>query len=956
MKKFLKVFVILLAVIFVLLLVLPFAFQGKLTQIAKEEINNQINAKADFSKLKLSFISSFPKAKISLHDLSVIGIGDFEGDTLSYIENLSVKIGMMDVFKQPIEINSIFLENVIINAIVSKNGMANWDIAKEYEETETTTEVESDGSSLGLRLKRFEIENARILYLDEEGKMNALIEGLDLIMSGDLSAERTILLTQTRIDALSYSMDGMKYLNKSEVDLDAEIDTDLVNSKYTFKNNLLRLNALEMGFDGWVAMPEENIEMDLSFDLKQNDFKHILSLIPAVYTNDFQDIQTEGKVSFKGNVKGIYNENQLPGFDISLLVNDARFQYPDLPSSVENIQVDLRIENTDGIEDHTLVNLKNFHMEMENNPFDMHMKIITPVSDPNIDGKIVGKIDLDKFRDLIPDENMKVAGVIDADIEMRGKMSSIENENYDEFHAVGTFNMSNFRYEDTDYSQGIEISSAKAVLSPQFISLKELKGISGQSDFSMEGQLNHILGWYFNDDMLKGIFEFKSDQIVLADFMGSESEESEEIEEETEVELSVVEIPANIDFILLSQIDKLIYDSLEIEKIKGKITLKESKASLQNVSMNMLGGSMKMNGFYSTQDMEKPAVDFDINAQNINIKESFEAFNTIQKLAPIAKYAQGDVSAQMQMDAILQQNMEIDLNTLNSAGRLTSDNISIKNSPLLGQLTSLIKSDKFKDLALENMDLSYEMKNGQLEMKPFDTRVGKSKMTIGGSQKLDQSIDYSMDFEVPSSEFGSAANEVANSLLGEVNKFGLDLKTPETIKFKTYVRGTLSDPKLSLNSKDQAATMTEELKKQAEQKLREEADKAKQKAIEEAQKQADQLMAEADKQGKKLIAEAEKLAGQIHKEANKQADAAKAEAYKQADNLIKEAGNDMVKKMLAQTAAEKLKKEADNTAGKVKAEADSQKQKKIQLARDEAQKLKDAAKKEGDALIAKAGK
>jgi len=952
MKKLFKTLLIILLLVFVTLLVLPFAFEGKLTQIAKEEINKQINAKADFSKLSLSFISSFPKAKISLYDLTVVGINEFDGDTLSYIENLSVKAGLMDVFKQPIEINSILLENVKVNALISEKGHVNWDIAKESNESDTSDNVGTEESSLGLRLNNFRIENARILYQDEEANMSTLIDGLDFFMSGDLSADKSVLQTQSNINALSFTMDGMKYLNKSKVDIEAQIDADLAHSKYTFNNNRIRLNDLELVFDGWVSMPNEDIDMDLSFQLKQNDFKHLLSLVPVIYMNDFQDIQTDGKVRFNGNLKGVYNENRIPGFNIHLLVNNARFQYPDLPSSVENILMNLHIENSDGVEDHTTLDLKEFHMEMANNPFDMHMKVSTPVSDPNIDGKIVGKIDLNTFKDLIPDDDMKIGGLIDANLEMKGKMSSIENEQYEDFHAKGTFNMSDFKYKDSDFPQGIEISRAYAILSPQNIILNELKGKTGSSDFNMKGKVNHILGWYFNEDLLKGIFEFSSNQIVLADFMGSENDEIEKPAEETDQDLSVIEIPANIDFVLLSQINKLIYDSLEMDQLKGNITLKDSKASLNNVSMNMLGGSMKMNGFYSSQNIEKPEIDFDLNAQNINIKESFLAFNTIQKLAPIAKYAQGSISASIKMDALLQQNMEVDLNTLNSKGRLTSDNIRINSSPLLDQLTSLIKSDKFKNLALEKMNLSYEMKNGLLEVKPFDTKVGKSKMTFGGSQSLDQSIDYHMDFEVPSAEFGSQANVVANNLLGEANKFGLDLKVPETIKFKTYVKGTLSHPKLSLSSKDQAADMTKELKDQAKQILKDEA----QEVIEEAQKKADQLLAEADKQGKKIIAEAKELAEQVHAETYKQADAAKAEAYKQADNLVKEAGNDILKKTLAKKAAEKLKKEADNTAAKVKTEADKQKQQKIQLAKDKAQKLKDAAKKEGDALVKKAQK
>ena len=956
MKKFFKIIVFSIVVLFVILLILPFAFQDKLSQIAKEEINNQLDAKADFSELSLSFISSFPNAEISLHDLSVIGVDAFNGDTLSYIEKISVKVGMMDVFKQPIEINSIILENVTVSALILENGTANWDIAKETEASESAEELSTEeSSSVGLRLKEFRINDANILYQDKQGNMDAEINGLNFLLSGDLSADKSTIKTNTTIDELSYSMDGLKYLNQANVNWKADLETDLINSKYTFNNNLLLINALEMGFDGWLAMPHDDIEMDLKFQSKQNSFKQILSLIPVIYMNDFEEVQTSGKLSFNGMISGLYNENTLPSFDINLMAENGRFQYPDMPSSVENIQMDLNIANSDGIEDHTRIHLKNFHMEMENNPFDMKMKIATPVSDPSINGEMIGKIDLNNFQDLIPDETMKIGGIIDANLQMKGKMSAIENEKYDEFQAKGNFNLTDFRYEDHDYPQGIQISRARAVLSPQYISLKELIGATGSSDFSIKGQLNHILDWYFNTGLLKGVFEFSSDQIVLSDFMSADSEEEpEERSTEPQEEMSVIEIPENIDLLLISQIDKLIYDSIEIDQIKGKITLKDSKAALKNVSMNLLNGKMTMSGSYSAKNIEKPKIDFDINAQDINIKKSFDAFNTIQKLAPIAKYAQGDVSAQMQLDALLKPNMDVDLNTLNSSGSLTSDNISIKNSPLLGQLTNLIKSDKFENLALQNMDLSYEMKNGQLEVKPFDTKVGKSIMTIGGSQSIDQSIEYSMDFAIPSSEFGSNANNVANQLFGEANKFGLDLKAPETIKFKTYVRGTLSNPKLSLSSKDQSANMKDELTKQAKERLKEETDKAKQKAVEEAQKQADRLLSEADNQGKEILAEAEKIAEQVRQEAYKQADAAKAEAHKQADNLIKEAGSDMVKKMLAKNAAEKLKKEANNSAQKLKNEADNQKQKKIQLAKDKAQKLKTTAKKEGDALIDKA--
>ena len=46
MKKFFKWFIIIVIVFIAILMILPFVFQGKSTQIAKEEINNFLSREA----------------------------------------------------------------------------------------------------------------------------------------------------------------------------------------------------------------------------------------------------------------------------------------------------------------------------------------------------------------------------------------------------------------------------------------------------------------------------------------------------------------------------------------------------------------------------------------------------------------------------------------------------------------------------------------------------------------------------------------------------------------------------------------------------------------------------------------------------------------------------------------------------------------------------------------------
>src|SRR6266571_2404747 len=97
MKKFLKWAGISLLILIVLLIALPFMFKGKLIQLAKDETNKNLNAKVDFGEFNLSIFSSFPDFRFSINNVSVVGIGDFENDTLAYLKKLQLDVNLMSV-------------------------------------------------------------------------------------------------------------------------------------------------------------------------------------------------------------------------------------------------------------------------------------------------------------------------------------------------------------------------------------------------------------------------------------------------------------------------------------------------------------------------------------------------------------------------------------------------------------------------------------------------------------------------------------------------------------------------------------------------------------------------------------------------------------------------------------------------------------------------------------------
>ncbi len=334
MKKFLKFFTIFIVLVLALLISIPFIFKDKLVEIVKEEINSTLNAKVDFGEFDLSVFKSFPNLAFQINNVNVVGVDKFEGDTLAYIEQFNLDVDIMSVMGDNIKIKTINIESPQILARVLADSTANWDIYISVEDTTVVEESTEESGSYKLALNQFAIHNATIVYDDVPGNINTIIKNFNFELSGDLAEDLSKLDIKTTIEEFTVDYEGIKYLKKSKIDFIADINADLANDKYTFNENTLKINELELSFDGYTALPnDEDIEMDITYGLKQTEFKHILSLIPAVYLTDFNDVKTSGSVKLEGFVKGTYNETQLPAFDLFLLVKNAMFKYPDLPQS-----------------------------------------------------------------------------------------------------------------------------------------------------------------------------------------------------------------------------------------------------------------------------------------------------------------------------------------------------------------------------------------------------------------------------------------------------------------------------------------------------------------------------------------------------------------------------------------------------------------------------------------------
>lgn len=941
MKKILgwiiKILLGLVLLILVAMVTIPIIFKEKIREKVEEVINESVNVKIAFDDYKLGFFKNFPNLSFSLNGLSVVGVDKFENDTLVGFNSFSLVFNLSSLLGDSgYEVKSIVMDRAVINAIVLKDGTANWDIMKD---TTTTEEVETDttASTLKIVLQRVALLNTSLSYVDEQSDMKAYIKDLNFNLRGDMTLSETDLQMGLTIGEVSFIMEGLKYLNKAKIDSKVDLLANLDNMKFTFGENYFAINDLKINFKGMVSMPGDDIETDMEFGTPQTSFKTLLSLIPAVYMSDYQDLTTTGEFAFSGSAKGVYSDadSTLPDISLNLSINNGMISYPDLPEKIQNINLKSNVFVDGKDMDKTLANIDLFHMELAGSPFDMNFTLKTPMSDPDFSGSMIGKIDLGALMKAVPMDSINLSGIIDMSVKMAGKMSMIEKEQYESFTATGNMNIKDMLVAMIGYPE-VKINNAGFEFTPAYAAMNNASlNIGGKSDFLFNGRIENYIPYVFSDQTIKGKLSMRSKLIDVGEIMSKMAVDTTVVEDTSA--LTVIQVPKNIDFEFDALINDFAYDSIKAQQVKGRIIVRDGILSLRETGMNILNGTILMNADYDTRDTLKPIMNADFDVRNIAVKDAFRTFNTVQKMAPMAKGIEGNINSTLKFSSLLGSDMMPVTNSINGSGKLQSDELTLVESGTFDKIKETLKlGDKYSN-TFKNISISFRISDGRIYTSPFDIKTGNLKMNIAGDQGLDQTINYIVKTEMPRSDLGASVNSLIDNLSAQAAAYGVAYKPSETLKVNLKVTGTFTKPLISpffgsTSGEGSGGGAKAAVKEVAKQTVEQAVDQGKDKARAEAEAQAAKLVQDAEEQGQRLRDEAARAATQIREEAENQA-----------QNLVKEAdGKGAIAKLAAQKGADKIRKTADTKAIQLEQEADNK-----------AKQLVEEAKKKSDALINK---
>lgn len=925
-RRILKWTGITLLVLILAIIIIPIVFKDELKQMVLDEVNSSLKADVKMGDFDLTFLSTFPNLSVHLYDVSVTGRTEFKGVKLADIKEIEATVGLWDVIGgDQIEIDEVHITDATFDVRVTPDGKANYDITIPTEEKEDPEEP----SNFKLSLQEYTLNNINLVYDDQAGDMYAAIKNLNHTGTGDLTADVIDFATSTTMDELSFEMEGLSYLSRVKTTADANLLMEFTEntSKFTLKENKFALNNFAFDIDGFYEMLKDHDQMDLKLNAKEISFKDLLSLVPAFYHSGYESMIAKGNVKMAGEVKGRMDDKNMPGWDFGLDVNKASIRYPDLPGSINNISVKAGSKFKGGENmDLMTLDVDKFHADFVGNVIDARMKMRNPMTDPLLDSKLLAKVNLATLGKVMPlAEGESYSGKLNADVSVNGRMSALEREDYEAFKALGILELTDMLYKSKDLAEDVNISKMLFRFTPQNLALDQLDAKMGKSDFSMRGKVDNYMAYIFKDSLLKGDFTFNSNYMDIDQLMGVTSTgttapaESADPAASTE-DAEPILIPENVDFNLNTSIKKVRYNGIDINDINGNVNMSKEVASLNNMTMKTMGGTVGLKGSYNTVDHNKPGIDFGYNLNDIDIQSLATNFVTIEKLAPIAKYAKGKISSNLTMKSSLQKNLEPIYSSLTGGGDLFTNMVTISGFEPLKKLSEEIKINKLADQTIKDLKAKFKFSDGKVSVTPFNVKLSGIDTRVEGSTSFEQDMDYKMTMNIPKEMIPPSMIKLAEQGLSKVNGVLPKINVgsiPDIIPVKALVGGTVMKPKITTDFKDAILRATGNLKENLVNNVKETV-KDTVKAI--VNDKINEVKEDLNAKKQEILDKAQKEADKAKAEAKKLADQAREEGENACDAAYKEAGNNPIKKKAADVTCKQARKTAENKATKIEAE------------------------------------
>ena len=460
------------------------------------------------------------------------------------------------------------------------------------------------------------------------------------------------------------------------------------------------------------------------------------------------NIDVKGLLDVDINSKGIYDKvnKKLPITKGSVSFKNGYFKTDYYPNAIKNINLLASVSDDSGKLKDLKINISPASFDFEGKPIYVKANLEN-LENVKYDIDAKGELDLAKIYKVFSQKGLDLEGYIKADVSFKGTQQDATAGNYSKLNNKGTLVLRNIRTKSEYLPKPFIIKEGLFVFNQDKMNFNNFSAVYGKSDFKMNGYLQNVIDFVLSDKaILKGNFNVNANYINVDEFM---SKSDDKTTETTSTSNGVVVIPPNFDLQFNCLAQKVDFDELKLQNLKGNVVINNGKLNLNKSAFDIIGSNVAMDVIYGNESTNKAFFDFKVLAKEFDVKRAYNEIKMFREMASAAENAEGIISLDYKVAGKLNNEMMPIYPSIKGGGTLSVKNVKMKGFKMFSAVSKKTGKDGIKNPDVSNVDIKSTIKNNIITIERFKFKVAGFRPRIEGTTSFDGRLNIKMRLGLP---------------------------------------------------------------------------------------------------------------------------------------------------------------------------------------------------------------
>ncbi|MFK7758214.1 MAG: AsmA-like C-terminal region-containing protein [Flavobacteriales bacterium] len=748
MKLIKKITLISLSVILALLLVgvvMVKVFEDDIKAYALEQIGSQLSTDINVKAVSLTLWDQFPSASLQFDNVLIHET--FEAsDTLIFAEHIFLNFSVADFISGIYEVEEIAIDQAEINLKRKSSGEDNYHFWKESD---------GDAAEFKIDLSKVKLENTQVNFDDKLSGLDLSVMATTSDISGSITQEILDLNGSIDTHVQRLNVSGQSYIQDKTLAGNAGLTIDLSEDLYTFSPSLVAVNDLPLNISGSVDLEEASTILDLKAESSKADLSAVIRNLPLFVREKLSAFSSNGDFNTSIALTGAVSSGVMPNIEARFSLTDGQLTNKASGVTLDDICTSGSYVAKSGQEDLLLVN--DIKCALGSGTMAGSGKI-SRLTNPFINSSLQGKFDLEELLGFVKlPEIEELRGLANVNLNYKGNFGKNWNPTASNIrHAAvsGDVKIENASIKLYDTPHLITEISCSAALSENDAEVTALHAELGASDFNFDGSFKNLIPYLcIKNEKLKVTANLKSEFIDLNTLLAGSSEDENPY---------LLNFPDHFEFDLNTDIATLNFRQFNAASITAQTKLNKKRLQIDPLKMNTAEGSFSSK-IYAEQVI---GGDFKVSSTGdlagVNISSLFQQFENFHQEFITNQHLKGTAKSDFTFSAVMSNTMDIKSETVKAQAHITLKNGELiqheslaemasymKDKKLMSALTDMEKfSDKLAHVKFSELSNTIIIKNSQITIPKMEIKSDALDIYAQGSHGFDNSIDYSIGFDI----------------------------------------------------------------------------------------------------------------------------------------------------------------------------------------------------------------